>query len=196
MDTLNWKCIFKYNRQIYFARYSLSRIYISDGVNVVTEYAKENVTGCTYNGKVIWLSTMDSNELICIDSQEKENYMPILSYDSVRIINMVTGQDRIMILKGVRGDDSEIFMFDGIRGCVICKLPIHEKYLDFVIESDGRGFLLCEEPMPVPGRYSDEVDDTEVLFFAEVTWGNDNLHARACLKIKNCTKHMFLCPFS
>ena len=177
MDTLNWKCIFKYNRQIYFARYSLSRIYISDGVNVVTEYAKENVTGCTYNGKVIWLSTMDSNELICIDSQEKENYMPILSYDSVRIINMVTGQDRIMILKGVRGDDSEIFMFDGIRGCVICKLPIHEKYLDFVIESDGRGFLLCEEPMPVPGRYSDEVDDTEVLFFAEVTWGNDNLHA-------------------
>ena len=82
-----------------------------------------------------------------------------------------------MILKGVRGDDSEIFMFDGIRGCVICKLPIHEKYLDFVIESDGRGFLLCEEPMPVPGRYSDEVDDTEVLFFAEVTWGNDNLHA-------------------
>lgn len=71
MDTLNWKCIFKYNRQIYFARYSLSRIYISDGVNVVTEYAKENVTGCTYNGKVIWLSTMDSNELICIDSQEK-----------------------------------------------------------------------------------------------------------------------------
>lgn len=177
MDTLNWKCIFKYNRQIYFARYSLSRIYISDGVNVVTEYAKENVTGCTYNGKVIWLSTMDSNELICIDSQEKENYMPILSYDSVQIINMVTGQDRIMILKGVRGDDSEIFMFDGIRGCVICKLPIHEKYLDFVIESDGRGFLLCEEPMPVPGRYSDEVDDTEVLFFAEVTWGSDNLHA-------------------
>lgn len=57
-------------------------------------------------------------KLICIDSQEKENYMPILSYDSVRIINMVTGQDRIMILKGVRGDDSEIFMFDGIRGCV------------------------------------------------------------------------------
>lgn len=25
---------------------------------------------------------------------------------------------------------------------------------------------------------------------------DENGNARACLKIKNCTKHMFLCPFS
>ena len=109
--------------------------------------------------------------------KKKKTISPILSYDSVRNYKYGNRSRIDRDIKGVRGDDSEIFMFDGIRGCVICKLPIHEKYLDFVIESDGRGFLLCEEPMPVPGRYSDEVDDTEVLFFAEVTWGNDNLHA-------------------
>ena len=177
MDTLNWKCIFKHNQQIYFTHNSLAKGDISDGVNIVREYTKENVTGCTYNGELIWLSIMGSNELICIDSQENENYLPILSYDTVQIMNMVTGQKGIMVLKGVCGDESDFFLFDGIKGCVLCKLPIHKEYLDFAIESDGKGFLLCEEPIAVPGRYSDEVDDTEVLFFAEVTWGTESLHA-------------------
>lgn len=177
MDTLNWKCIFKHNQQIYFTHNSLAKGDISDGVNIVREYTKENVTGCTYNGELIWLSIMGSNELICIDSQENENYLPILSYDTVQIMNMVTGQKGIMVLKGVCGDESDFFLFDGIKGCVLCKLPIHKEYLDFAIESDGKGFLLCEEPIAVHGRYSDEVDDTEVLFFAEVTWGTESLHA-------------------
>ena len=177
MDTLNWKCIFKHNQQIYFTHNSLAKGDISDGVNIVREYTKENVTGCTYNGELIWLSIIGSNELICIDSQENENYLPILSYDTVQIINMVTGQKGIMVLKGMCGDESDFFLFDGIKGCVLCKLPIHKEYLDFAIESDGKGFLLCEEPIAVPGRYSDEVDDTEVLFFAEVTWDTESLHA-------------------
>ena len=142
MDTLNWKCIFKHNQQIYFTHNSLAKGDISDGVNIVREYTKENVTGCTYNGELIWLSIMGSNELICIDSQENENYLPILSYDTVQIMNMVTGQNEIMVLKGVCGDESDFFLFDGIKGCVLCKLPIHKEYLDFAIESDGKGFLL------------------------------------------------------
>lgn len=176
MDTLNCKCIFKHNQQIYFAHNSLTGGYISDGVNIVREYSKENVTGCTYNGELIWLSIMGSNELICIDSQENENHLPILSYDTVQIMKMVTGQKGIMVIKGVCGDESDFFLFDGIKGFVLCILPIHKEYRDFAIESDGKGFLLCEEPIAVPGRYSDEVDDTEVLFFAEVTWGTESLH--------------------
>lgn len=176
MDTLNWKCIFKYDQQIYFAHNSSTKGYISDGVNIIMEYTKDNVTGCTYNGELIWLSTMESNELTCIDSQENEYYLPILSYDTVQILNMVTGQNEIMVIKGLRGSESEICLFDGIKGCVLCKLPIREKFIDFAMESDGKGFLLCEEPIPVPGDFSDEVDDTKVLFFAEVTWNTVNLN--------------------
>ena len=29
-----------------------------------------------------------------------------------------------------------------------------------------------------------------------ILWVKDDVDTRACLKIKNCTKHMFLCPFS
>ena len=36
---------------------------------------------------------------------------------------------------------------------------------------------MCDAPIAVPGCYSDEVDDTEVLFFAEVTWRTESLHA-------------------
>lgn len=177
MNTLNWKCIFKYNQQIYFVRNTLTGGCISDGINTVKEFIRDNVTGCTYNGEMIWLSTVGSNELVCVDLQENENYMPVLAYDTVRIVNMVTGQKKIIVLEGVREEKSEIFLFDGINGCILCVLPIHEKYLDFVIEGEGKGFLLCEEPIAVPGCYSDEVDDTEVLFFAELTWNTENLHA-------------------
>lgn len=177
MDNLNWKCIFKNKNRIYFANNALDGVYISDGVNTVWEYAKENVTGCTCNGEMLWLSTVDSNELICVDSQENESFLPVLSYDTVRIVSMVTGQKEIMVLEGLRCDETEILLFDGIKSCVLCKLPIQKEYIDFVIESDEKGFLLCEEPTAVPQRYSDEVDDTEILFFAELAWNSQNNNA-------------------
>lgn len=194
MDTLNCKCIFKHNQQIYFAYNSLTGGYISDGVNIVREYTKENVTGCTYNGELTWLSIMGSNELVCIDSQDNESYLPILSYDTVQIMNMVTGQKEIMVIKGVSGDESDFFLFDGRKGCVLCNLPIHKEYRDFAIESDGKGFLLCEELIAVPGRYSDEVDDTEVLFFAEVTWNADSLQASIERSILLYIDNNYECP--
>ena len=177
MNNSKWKCVFRCKNRIYFAKNSLSRVYISDGVEIIREYDKENVTGCTYNGERLWISTKESNEIMCIDSNQDEISLPILSYDTVCIVSMVTGQDEIMVLKGLRGDKVELFLFDGIKGCTFCKLPIYKDYIDFIIESDRKGFLLCEESMVVPRIYEDDVDDTKVLFFAEIAWNIENIQA-------------------
>ena len=166
MNNSKWKCVFRCKNRIYFAKNSLSRVYISDGIEIIREYDKENVTGCTYNGERLWISTKESNEIVCIDSNKAESSLPILSYDTVCIVGMITGQKEIMVLKGLRGDKVELFLFDGIKGCTFCKLPIYKDYIDFVIESDRKGFLLCEESMVVPRIYEVDVDDTKVLFFA------------------------------
>ena len=177
MNNSKWKCVFRCKNRIYFAKNSLSRVYISDGIEIIREYDKENVTGCTYNGERLWISTKESNEIVCIDSNQAESSLPILSYDTVCIVGMITGQKEIMVLKGLRGDKVELFLFDGIKGCTFCKLPIYKDYIDFVIESDRKGFLLCEESMVVPRIYEDDVDDTKVLFFAEIAWNIENIQA-------------------
>lgn len=177
MDNMNWRCVFKNMDHIFFAYNDSSRVYISDGVKTIWEYSKENVTGCTCNGEMLWLSTRENNEIICIDLQGNERFFPIFFYDTVRIVSMITGQQEIMVLEGVHGDKAELFLFDGKNDRRLCILPINKKYIDFVCENNGKGFLLCEEFKAVPGRYADEIDDTEVLFFAEVVWDIENIYA-------------------
>lgn len=178
MRNLSWKCISKYGDKIYFWKNSEACVHITDGINVVWEYDKKNVTGCTCNGDKLWLSVMNSNKIICVDSQKNEIYIPILAYDTVRILNMVTGQEDIMVIEGMCGNKKELFLYNGINGEQLCKFPIYEKYIDFTIEINGKGFLLCETSTAVPARYNDEIEDTKVLFFAELIWDNQNLHAK------------------
>ena len=44
--------------------------------------------------------------------------------------------------------------------------------------------------------YLGSIIDGSVLTNDNEALGTYKSIARACLKIKNCTKHMFLCPFS
>ena len=177
MEGLFWNCIYNYKNQLYFENYSLDNIVITDGIKTIFECSKANINGCTYNGEKLWVSIAGSNELISIDSQKREYVIPILSYNAVRILKMVTGQKNLIVIEGIKGEKTEIFLLDAIEGCVRCLLPIETGYIDFVIESDQKGFLLCKEIKDVPQRYSDELPDTKILFFAELTWTNRKIQA-------------------
>lgn len=177
MDGLFWNCIYRYKNQLYFANHSEGKTVISDGLNIILECSKVGVNGCTYNGERLWVSIEGGNEIIGIDSQKSEQVIPFLSYDTVQIIKMVTGHKNLIVCKGKKRNKTKIFLFDGKKGCTRCLLPIENGYIDFVLESDQRGFLLCEESKNVPQRYCDEVPDTKILFFAEVAWKNGKIQA-------------------
>lgn len=174
MDNIKWKGIFQFKDTMFFAQNNSTRVSISDGLKCVRKYSKENVSGCAYNDETLWLSIENSNTLIAVDSENNEELIPILDYDNINIIKMVTGQEAILVLEGSNAEDKSLFVFDCRAEKVLFVLPIKEHFIDIVITSYKTALLLCEEGRRVPARYSDEVDDEEVLFWAELTWNKDS----------------------
>lgn len=64
MDNIKWRCIFQSRDTMFFAQNTPTKVFISDGMKCVCEYSKENVSGCTYNGKILWMSIENRNILI------------------------------------------------------------------------------------------------------------------------------------
>lgn len=174
MDNIKWKNIFQFKDTMFFAQNNSTKVFISDGLVCVREYSKENVSGCAYNNETLWLSTENSNTLIAVDSENNEELIPILDYDNISIIKMVTGQESMLILEGSNAKDKSLFVFDCNTKEILFVLPIQEDFIDIVITSYKTALLLCEERRRVPARYSDEVDDVEILFWAELEWNQES----------------------
>lgn len=174
MDNIKWKGIFQFKDTMFFAQINSTKVSISDGLKCVREYSKENVSGCAYNAETLWLSIENSNTLIAVDSENNEELIPILYYDNISIIKMVTGQESILVLEGSNPEDKSLLIFDCNAEKVLLVLPIKENFIDIAITSYKTALLLCEEEQRVPARYSDEIDDGEVLFWAELTWDQNS----------------------
>ena len=174
MDNIKWKGIFQFKDTMFFAQINSTKVSISDGLKCVREYSKENVSGCAYNAETLWLSIENSNTLIAVDSENNEELIPILYYDNISIIKMVTGQESILVLEGSNPEDKSLLIFDCKAEKVLFVLPIKENFIDIAITSYKTALLLCEEEQRVPARYSDEIDDGEVLFWAELTWDQNS----------------------
>lgn len=174
MDNMKWKNMFQFKDTMFFAQNNSKQVSISDGLTCVREYSKENVSGCAYNDKILWLSIENSNTLIAVDSEDNEELIPILDYDNISIIKMVTGQESMLVLEGFNAKDKSLFVFDCNAKEVLFVLPIKDHFIDIVITSYKTALLLCEEERCVPARYSDEVEDEEILFWAELEWDRDS----------------------
>ena len=170
MNNIKWKGIFQFKDMMFFAQNNFTKVSISDGLTCVREYSKENVSGCAYNDETLWLSIENSNILIAVDSENNEELIPILDFDNISIIKMVTGQNSVLVLEGSNDRDKSLFVFDCKAEKVLFILPIKRQFIDIVITSYKTALLLCEEEQRVPARYSDEVDDREILFWAELAW--------------------------
>lgn len=170
MNNIKWKSIFQFKDTMFFAQNNSTKVSISDGFTCVCEYSKENVSGCTYNGETLWLSVKNSNTLIAVDSENNEELIPILDYNNISIIKMVTDQKSMIVLEGSNAKDKSLFVFDCKAKEVLFVLPIKEHFIDIVITSYKTALLLCEEELRIPRRYLDEVDDEEILFWAELEW--------------------------
>ena len=123
-----------------------------------------------HNGETLWLSVKNSNTLIAVDSENNEELIPILDYNNISIIKMVTDQKSMIVLEGSNAKDKSLFVFDCKAKEVLFVLPIKEHFNDIVITSYKTALLLCEEELRIPRRYLDEVDDEEILFWAELEW--------------------------
>lgn len=174
MDNIKWRGIFQFKDTMFFAQNNSTKVSISDGLKCVREYSKENVSGCAYNDEILWLSIENSNTLIAVDSENNEELISISDYNNISIIKMVTGQESFLVLEGSNAEDKSLFVFDCKAEKVLFVLPIKEHFIDIVITSYKTALLLCEEGQSVPARYRDEVDDEEVLFWAELTWNQDS----------------------
>ena len=177
MADVKWKGIFQFKDKMFFAQNNPTKVSISDGLKCVREYSKENVSGCAYNDETLWLSIENSNTLIAVDSKNNEELIPILDYDNISIMKMVTGQESVLVLEGSNDKDKSLFVYDCKAEEVLFALPIKGHFIDIVITSYKTALLLCEEGQRVPARYSDEVDDQEILFWAELAWEQDSTEA-------------------
>lgn len=173
MDNIKWKAIFQFKDTMFFAQRNPTKVFISDGLKCVREYSKENVSGCAYNDKTLWLSIENNEELI-----------PILDYDNINIIKIVAGQESVLVLEGSNGKHKSLFVFDCKTKEVLFVLHIKKYFIDIVITSYKTALLLCEEDQSVPPRYSDEVDDLEILFWAELTWDKNSTEVTIKKSIK------------
>lgn len=169
---------------MFFAQNNPTKIVISDGLKCVREYLKENVSGCAYNNETLWLSIENSNTLIAVDSENNEKLIPILDYDNVTIMKMVTGQESVLVIEGSNAEDKSLFIFDCKAEEVLFVLPIKGHFIDTVITSYKTALLLCTEGQCVPARYSDEVDDEEILFWADLEWNQDSTEVAIKKSIK------------
>lgn len=145
MDNIKWKGIFQFKDTMFFAQINSTKVSISDGLKCVREYSKENVSGCAYNAETLWLSIENSNTLIAVDSENNEELIPILYYDNISIIKMVTGQESILVLEGSNPEDKSLLIFDCNAEKVLLVLPIKENFIDIAITSYKTALLLCEE---------------------------------------------------
>lgn len=137
MDNIKWKNIFQFKDTMFFAQNNSTKVSISDGLTCVREYSKENVSGCAYNNETLWLSIENSNTLIAVDSENNEELIPILDYDNISIIKMVTGQESMLVLEGSIAKDKSLFVFDdvlinGVHGDSILR-QIYFKNCDCVV---------------------------------------------------------------
>lgn len=169
-----WKGISQFKDKMFFAQNNSTKVSISDGLKCVREYSKESVSGCAYNGETLWLSIENSNTLFSVDSENNEELIPILEYDNISIIKMVSGQESILVLEGFNAEDKSLLVFDCKTEKILFILPIKENLIDIVITSYKTALLLCEEEQCVPARRSIEDDDVKVLFWAELTWSQDS----------------------
>ena len=170
-----WNCIYQFDEISFFARISRVKVSVSDGIHCVRDYFKESVTGCTYNGNMLWLSLERCNNIISVDATNKEKVIPVVGYDSVRIVKMVTRQEAILVLECIKGTDKTLLLFDCITNTIISLLPISNDFIDLIITGTDSAVLLCEELTKIPARYEDDDDDSKVLFFAELENNKESL---------------------
>lgn len=191
MSTNKWECIFQSADTLFFARNNSEQVVISDGATYVREYSKEHVSGCAYNGNILWLSMEDSNVLIAVDSEDHEESIPVPDYETARILKMTSGQDSVLVLEVSRAKDLSLLLFDCKTGQIVCILPICESFIDTIITGANTAFLLCEETRRVLPRYMDELPDEEVLFWAEFTWDPISKESRITRKITLYIDHNY-----
>ena len=174
MDNKCWKCFYHNKDKVLFAKYDFGQVVISDGENCIFRRLIDNVTGIAYfDGKLV-VSIEDRNKLLYIDEKHDDPKEVIIDeYCSVEIIKMVTGHDSLAVLRGIGDKSNEYFIFDLVNSIKIAVLPFECGFIDLAYKSAGNALLLCETEQEVPVRYVDEVPDTEVIFFAGVSWNND-----------------------
>lgn len=178
--TMNWKCVFLNDNIAYFAKIDMDKVTISDGISTIREYRRKNINGCSYDGETLWLSITEQDDLIAVDKIDSETIISIKENNLVRIIKAVTGQKNLLFLETTQEDKRTYSVFDCALKTVIVTLPItinmrqeEDTFYDLYIDNN-KGCLLCEYQTRISARYSDEVDDTEILFYAEFTWSKQN----------------------
>ncbi len=191
MNQNKWESVFHSENTLFFARNNSETVVISDGFTCVREYSKGQVSGCAYNGNILWLSTENSSVLTAVDSEDHEAFIPVPDYETIRILKMVSGQESVLVLEGSRDKDCSLLLFDAKIGQIICILPIRENLIDTVITGPCSAVLLCEETRRVLPRYMDELPDEEILFWAEFTWDPDSKESKITRKITLYIDHNY-----
>lgn len=177
MDEL-WRCVYNNADQLYFAKVFNDEVMISDGFNIVRRYSTPNINGCAYNGDTLWLSMKENNSLLAVDSADNVTYIKILAEGAVRIFKAASGQKNYLVLDIPYEEKSCYVLFDCFQKAIVTRLPITinckpgcDTLDDLYVEADNNtGHIICEYKEEVPSRYSDEINDEDILFYAELFW--------------------------
>jgi len=87
-----WKCIYRNGDIIYFAKVIQNEVIISDWHRVVRQYSMLGISGCSYNGEWLRISSEGSNLLTVIDNADRKSSVQLQIEGDVRILWAVFGR--------------------------------------------------------------------------------------------------------
>lgn len=181
----NWKCIYHNGNNIYFAKVVCDEVIISDGCEVVRRYSLPGVNGCFYNGTCLWVSTEGDNSLTVIDNADNKTIIQLHTEEPVRILKAVSGVDNCMVVIMPGADNGTYAVFDCINKKIIINLPITvncnsgSDTLDELFFQDwNSGKVICKYATWITSHYMDEMDDRDILFYANLAWGKNDSVAK------------------
>lgn len=187
----SWKCVYNNAEHFYFARVINDEVMISDGFDIVRRYSMLHINGCAYNGEILWLSTDDNDSLLAIDNADNVSYIKMPVEGTVRILRAVSGQKNCLVVDIPGEEENEYVLFDCSKQIIVTKLPItincesgrdtlYELYADAEMNT---GHIISEYKVEIPARYRDELNDEDILFYADLSWKSDNSVAEITKRI-------------
>lgn len=186
-----WRCVYNNADQLYFAKVINDEVIISDGFNIVRRYNISHINGCTYNGDILWLSTEGSNCLLGVDSADNVTYVKVPVEGTVRIFKAASGKKNYLVLDISCEQKHRYVLFDYSQKTIVTTLPItmdwqsgRDTLDEIYVEADNNiGHIICEYTDVVSARYSDEMSDEDILFYADLSWEKHDSIASITRKI-------------
>lgn len=186
-----WRCVYNNVDQLYFAKVINDEVMISDGFNIVRRYNISHINGCAYNGDILWLSTEGSNCLLGVDSADNVTYVKVPVEGTVRIFKAASGKKNYLVLDISCEQKHRYVLFDYSQKTIVTTLPItmdwqsgRDTLEELYVETDNNiGHIICEHTDVVSSRYSDEMSDEDILFYADLSWKKHDSLASITRKI-------------